>query len=468
MQQLLYAVTLLFALTPISAHAALMFSEIAWMGSADDANNEWIELYNHGAEDLNVDGWVIRDSASLEISLQGTVPGRTVVLLERTDDTTVPGVSAFLIYTGALANDGRTLTLYRGDGSIEDQVAGGENWTNIGGDNTSKKTPQRGMTGWITGTPTPGAENVAHDDTESEENTDDKDTTSESTEKSSGAGNVKISLAVPNTELVLTPAIPKVAYVNQNLTLSVVPSGLGDTLLDSLTYTWNFGDGNVGSGKSVAHTFLYPGSYVVVAEASFARHIAYARHEITVLPVTFSLTRTAAGDVQIQNNAKYEVAMGGFTLRGTDAFVLPDHTILLPMMTLTIPKAKIGTGISVVKLYDEQKSLVAEYPSRASVPAPAAPASRAAAPISAAHVSAPPVIPVDTVEGDVSLNETEENIMKVAYDVPEIPMVLKPGVQSGSAIEAVDDGVPNNLLVYLGFFGVLVLGVLGIFARRSS
>lgn len=467
MRQFLFVIAVLFAGVPLVTHAALMFSEIAWMGSVDDANNEWIELYNHGTEDVNVDGWVIRDGASLEIPLTGVVPGRTIILLERTDDTSVPSVTAFQIYTGALPNDGRTLTLYRGDGSIEDQIAGGENWANIGGDNTTKKTPQRGTTGWVTGTPTPGAENIAHDDNaEQEENIDSEDETDEQNEEASGAGNVKISLAVPNTELVLIPDIPKVAYVNQKLEFDVVPSGLGKTLLDSLAYSWNFGDGNTGSGKSTSHTFEYPGSYVVVAEASYARHTAYVRHEVTVLPVTFSLTRTPQGDIQIQNNAKYEVDMGGFTLKGKDSFVFPDHTILLPMMTLTIPKAKLGTSASFVKLYDEQMALVAQYPSL--VPEVSAAPIRRAVPVTTTKVGVPVVLPVDATKAEVSLSDTENGVASVAYEIPDIPMVLKPGTQGGSAIEAVDGSVSNNILVYLGFFGVIALGLLGIFARRST
>lgn len=49
---------MILLLVPVATHAAVTFSEIAWMGSAASANAEWIELSNDGIA-VDVTGWVV-------------------------------------------------------------------------------------------------------------------------------------------------------------------------------------------------------------------------------------------------------------------------------------------------------------------------------------------------------------------------------------------------------------------------
>lgn len=161
MRTLIFVFFMASLAVPFSVDGAVLTNEIAWMGTNVSSNNEWLELFNNGSTSVSVNGWVLGDGASLVIPLSGTIGAWAYVVLERTDDSTVPGMTAFLTYTGALSNDGRTLTLYRADGGIEDQVVGGTGWKNIGGDNTTKFTAQRTATGWMTASPTPGKPNGA-------------------------------------------------------------------------------------------------------------------------------------------------------------------------------------------------------------------------------------------------------------------------------------------------------------------
>ena len=113
-------------LVPQVAAAAVYISEIAWMGTANSANDEWIELHNDGATAVALADWRISDGAGLDFILEGAgsiAPGAYAVL-ERTDDSSAPG-TAFYIYTGSLANTGATLRLYDAGGNLADQVAGG-------------------------------------------------------------------------------------------------------------------------------------------------------------------------------------------------------------------------------------------------------------------------------------------------------------------------------------------------------
>lgn len=360
---------LFFILAPTSVRAEVIISEIAWMGTTVGPNEEWIELHNDGTESVSVNGWTISDGVSLIIPLASTIGAGEYVLLERTDDDTVPGISALVTYTGALSNDGRTLTLKRADNSVEDSVIGGSAWENIGGDNVTKNTPQRTSSGWITGVPTPGNANSNEEATENEEETqtnsenesnDQTETTSFTT--SSGGGSAKkkapVEQKVSEPELSLHINAPKVAYVNQDVPFEMVPSGVGKTLENSLVYTWNFGDTYTGVSRKTEHTFAYPGEYIIVGNATFAKQNAFTRHEIKVLPLTFSLERTEAGDISIKNNAKYEVDIGGFTLRGAVPLVFPKFTLMKAGGVMTIAQKRIGNAVTV-SLHDTQGVRVA-------------------------------------------------------------------------------------------------------------
>jgi hypothetical protein len=96
----------------------VVISEVAWMGTAADANDEWIELYNTTNQAISLAGWqlVAADGTptitfSAAICSNLVIPAQGFLLLERTDDTTVSDITADCIYTGALSNSGEALSL---------------------------------------------------------------------------------------------------------------------------------------------------------------------------------------------------------------------------------------------------------------------------------------------------------------------------------------------------------------------
>lgn len=141
--------TLLFALifsswTPVrQADAAAIgdvaINEIAWMGTAADYNDEWIELFNNSSTDLSLTGWTLSSGdGSPEIQLSGTVPAKGFFVLERTDDATLPDFAADQIYIGALGNAGEHLFLKDVTGTVIDEV---DAWH--AGDNSTKASMER-------------------------------------------------------------------------------------------------------------------------------------------------------------------------------------------------------------------------------------------------------------------------------------------------------------------------------------
>lgn len=107
----------------------VVISELAWMGTNDSFNNEWLELYNNTDTAIDLTGWNLTAADSTpSISLSGTIPAHGYFLLERSDDDSVPGVTADMTYTGALGNEGESLTLRDGTAVIIDQVDCSSGW----------------------------------------------------------------------------------------------------------------------------------------------------------------------------------------------------------------------------------------------------------------------------------------------------------------------------------------------------
>jgi PKD repeat protein len=343
--------------------SAVSISEVAWMGSQTSANHEWIELYNP-SEAVTVDGWTLSDGMNLNISLSGSVPGNSYVVLERnrSDGNSVVG-TPFLNYAGALVNTGATLTLRRADGSVVDQVVGGENWQNIGGDNVTKETAQYTNGGWITAAATPGKANAISGSLPPPPTSTTISGSSIAPAVLTGAPGTEASkrhtYAHLPWELELAILAPATAQVNQPVKLRAEASGLGPTHLDSLVYSWNLGDLTTKGTDMATHTYTYPGTYIVTLYATFAKREATATHQITVLPVQFSLARLANGDVQVYNDTTYEVDISGFTLKsGTQTVVFPPRSFMSARSTLTVPVSRIGPSLPVV-LYDQAGNWVA-------------------------------------------------------------------------------------------------------------
>ncbi|QQG46627.1 MAG: lamin tail domain-containing protein [Candidatus Niyogibacteria bacterium] len=135
-----------------TASLPVVINEIAWMGTASSTEDEWLELKNNSAQNIDFAGlWILRaEDNTPSITLTGTVSAGGYYLLERKDDLTVSDVAADQTPYGndgaswALNNGGERLFLERvisGATSTVDEVANCSNW--CAGDNTAKKTMER-------------------------------------------------------------------------------------------------------------------------------------------------------------------------------------------------------------------------------------------------------------------------------------------------------------------------------------
>lgn len=153
---LLFSVFFIFG----SAQAAgVEISEVAWMGTSESAQNEWIELYSSSG--ANLEGWwLVAADGGMSISLSGAISQGGYFLIERTDDNTVPTVSADLVspFGNGLNNNGEHLILKDSSDYVVDSIDFSAGWP--AGDNSTKETMQKSSSGtWITAAGTPQAAN---------------------------------------------------------------------------------------------------------------------------------------------------------------------------------------------------------------------------------------------------------------------------------------------------------------------
>lgn len=126
----------------LAEEKTIIMNEIAWMGTIEQWQNEWIELYNPSNSLISLDGWILKSGDdSPEIWLSGKVKAHSYFLLERTDDTTIPDIVADQIYTGGLNNSGEQLILLNNLGKMADKIDSTIGW--FSGCNETKKTMER-------------------------------------------------------------------------------------------------------------------------------------------------------------------------------------------------------------------------------------------------------------------------------------------------------------------------------------
>jgi len=100
---------------------SIVINEIAWAGTAANSADEWIELYNHGDQPIDLTQWTLKAAdGAPNITLNGTISAHGYFLLERTEDDTVSDIPADQIYTGAMSNSGESITLKDNSGFVVD------------------------------------------------------------------------------------------------------------------------------------------------------------------------------------------------------------------------------------------------------------------------------------------------------------------------------------------------------------
>ncbi|MBP6925562.1 MAG: lamin tail domain-containing protein [Candidatus Pacebacteria bacterium] len=347
---------------PQIVFAEVRVNEIAWMGTVNSANDEWIELYNDSSDSIDINGWTLTDSdGGLAINISGVISGQGYFLLERTDDSTVSTVSADQIYSGALGNSGESLTLKNASGSVIDIVNHMSGWQ--GGSNETKDTMQYANSGWVTAVPTARAQNstqATHVTEQENGDSDQDDTTSSVNTHTSNSESVK---KVPDIEkevvdtfklrLQIDPVV--VARVPTKFTVGVLKN---DIQQYKGVHSWSFGDGTsvqnedryTKSDMTFYHTYHYPGTYVAVFEyrSSLLKKDPDITHRLNITVTEHNVhikNVTPSQDITLENLTDQEINLQDWSLLSYGKiYTFPDNTIILANSSITFPQEIMPAG----------------------------------------------------------------------------------------------------------------------------
>ncbi len=456
------------------ASADVRISEIAWMGSADGSTQEWIELENTESASVSLDGWMIQAlDDTPHIMLSGQISGFGRYLIERTDDDSVPHVAADLVasFGSGLENGGETLMILDASGTERDRVVGEDAWSGVGGDNTSKMTPQRIDMTWVTATPTPRAAPVPPSDQSSDSS--EEQVLGASTPSPTPPPSSRVSTGVvsiyPRATITVRAGLDQSAFVGLPVLFLGSSTGLYDETLPNATYRWNFGDGATSEGMQVSHTYGYAGEYVVTLEVFHAGHVAQDRVLVRVEEPTLSVQVIGEGTqqaIRIASKVTREMDMSGFVLRDTYSpryFTLPRHTVLLPGRTLTIPTSVSGLSnvSSVILTHQDQVVLAASAP-LSLVPPSSSP--------KADHAGVSRPVPLHTSTMPVRVAPLPNPTPHVEADATPSSTVLYvrsgAGTSSTSGIMAAIASTTDSPL-FLSLFALLLMAVAGYLVWRE-
>lgn len=358
----MFSAALLIISLPATGSAAVLLSEIAWMGTDDSPLNEWVELYNFSTTPTDLAGWTLTSSdGAVVINLAGLLTPHGVGVLERSTDDTIPNITALQIYNGTLSDEGDTLTLKNAEGTVVDQALGGASWTGIGGRKTNPiKTAQRTRMGtWVTAAPTPGLDNAQVSDLTNIGGTVSTTTTSSPTV----GGNLVVSRSrgghsTKKSDFVVSMNASSSLYANKSTPFTLTTSKLNKSRQLSISHYWNFGDGETGTGKEVFHTFQFPGEYVVMVESSTTRSHVSTRLDVQVLPHALSLSTTTDGNITVTNISADEFSLDGYLMSGEDfKFVFPKNSILKSKAAITIARSRLKSSENI-KIIDPDTFVV--------------------------------------------------------------------------------------------------------------
>ena len=113
--------------------------------------------------------------------------------------------------------------------------------------------------------------------------------------------------------------------------------------LRNMIFKWNFGDGSIGYGEAVRHTYTYPGDYVVVLNLSGLEGKAVSRLNVKIVEPRISTTYIGPDRVELKNDSSYEINLFGRTINAYGkTFVFEEDTIIKPGQNISFSSEVTG------------------------------------------------------------------------------------------------------------------------------
>ncbi len=328
-------------LIPVLANAQIKISEIMYDPEGSDTKREWIEVYNSGTTNVDLNTYFFfENNVHHKLVAQSNsilVPGSFAIIAD-----SIPEVLAdFNGYTGlifdsvfSLNNTGESLSISNPQKELVDTFVYS---SEMGGTNTGQSLQINNDEAIVAG-PTFGSANK----TVSEEL---EDTTETSTTTGTTGSSSNSSHSQQTEVTTYTSPVFKIGAGRNRLVTINTPIEFDSHISKSDTkakYSWNFGDFNTDIGKNAVHIYEYPGTYQLVFEAKTKDHTAVSRAEVLVIEPQISITE-ATSTVDFINLDSREVNLGGFRIVTDEGFVIiPQNTIIKANNQITVPRSWIG------------------------------------------------------------------------------------------------------------------------------
>lgn len=337
---------ILFSVSICSKVHALVINEIMSNPVGDDGGREWVELYNNGS--------LAVDLATVSVSIKGGTavslfPVSGGMLLAPNSymiiGSTVNGATKFTqdypeynaILTRAslsLVNTGVTSLEVRVNGVAVDTLSS----------YTAAKegfTYSRNGNAFQAGNPTPGTENQFTQE-------DVQQNIASSTSQSG-----IVQAAPPLQDLVLYLPEEKIVVAGAESLFSVFGLTRAGKPVDTLSYTWSFGDGGQGVGSTTLYKYAYPGRYVATVEAGNGYLTGVARIHVRVVTPDIMIASINSGKygsyIDIENPNTYDLDLSQWRLVIDGAsYPFPKNTVLLKNNVTHITGVAMGFASTTV------------------------------------------------------------------------------------------------------------------------
>jgi len=328
---------------------AQVINEIMYDPQDADDKREWVEIYNSTSSIIDLSNWKFLESVSASNHGLSLVQGNTNLLpgeyalivldLSKFQSSWSFGGTILRVSGVTALNNGGSNLILKNSGGIEINHYEYNSGQGASGDGNSLQLQTDGT--WISAIPTPGAVNAtsAYIPPGATSTTTDSTatTTTQTTTTNTTSTNTDTTLSAHYSSAGLSAVelISKFEIGAGRARLGMVGTPIEFrpemkySYSGNMTFKWSFGDGAIGYGQVLSHSYAYPGDYVVVLNVSSLGGQAISRTNVKIVPAEISISLASAERVEVSNNSKTEINLFGRALSSQGhSFVFPEDTII--------------------------------------------------------------------------------------------------------------------------------------------
>lgn len=331
---------------PTVALADMRIIEIMYDLEGTDTGREWVEIQNTGATDIDMADWKFYEAnTNHRLTPQSSsviAPGGVAVIADNVTKFLAdwPAFSGILFDSAfSLSNEGEALSLRDPSGTDRDTVS----YTSSQGATGDGMSLSYTNGQWVATSPSPGSHGSASASTPSSTGTATSLSSTSPPIQSIGVSASHSSQSVANESgdmvvLSVSAGRDRLGFVGTPLSFEAKVRTPTDLASVSVAHRWSMGDGMSKGGQFISHTYAYPGEYIVVLNSEYKGESAVARVRVRIVSPDVSLRRATNEYIDIANDGMHELNLGGWIVEsGTNRFVIPQDTIVLPNASVRLP-----------------------------------------------------------------------------------------------------------------------------------